>query len=311
MKELTYTSRKDRAKNHKFRLWSRQLINYSFVLPAALFLIFFIAYPVFFNISMSFQDLKAANLLKGGNWIGFENYQKVLATPVVLQAIRNTLLFTTGSIFFQLLFGLALALFYNLEFPGSQWMRGLYLVAWTIPVIVVGAIFRWLLDGQAGAANWLFVTLGVTQEKVSWLADVNLALPAITAINIWLGIPFNMALLLAGLQGIPKELYEAASIDGANNLSKFRFVTLPMLRPALVAVLLLGLIYTFKVFDVVWSTTQGGPFNATHLISTVAFEQIFRKFLFGQGAALLNLLFAVLFGISLLYLWNIKNEEQH
>jgi multiple sugar transport system permease protein len=311
MKELTYSPRKKRGSSLEMKHWSRQLVNYSFVLPAALFLVLFIAYPVFFNISMSFQDLKAANLLKGGAWVGFENYQKVLETPVVMRAIRNTLVFTFGSIFFQLALGLALALFYNLEFPGSRWMRGLYLIAWTIPIIVVGAIFRWLLDGQAGAANWLFVTLGILQERVSWLADVNLALPAITAINVWLGIPFNMALLLAGLQGIPKELYEAASIDGANRAGKFRFVTLPMLRPALVAVLLLGLIYTFKVFDVVWATTQGGPFNATHLVSTIAFEQIFRKFLFGQGAALLNLLFAVLFVISLLYLWNLQHEERN
>jgi multiple sugar transport system permease protein len=309
MKELTYPSRKKNSLRPKLKNWARQLVNYSFVLPATLFLVLFIAYPVFFNITMSFQDLKAANLLKGGAWVGFENYHNVLDTPIVLRAIRNTLFFTFGSILFQLTLGLALALFYNLEFPGSRWMRSLYLIAWTIPVIVVGAVFRWLLDGQAGAANWLFVTLGLLQNKVSWLADVNLALPAITAINVWLGVPFNMALLLAGLQGIPKELYEAASIDGATRASKLRFVTLPMLRPALVAVLLLGLIYTFKVFDVVWATTQGGPFNATHLVSTVAFEQIFRKFLFGQGAALLNLLFVVLFLISLLYLWNLRYEE--
>lgn len=308
MKELTYQTQK-RSSYPWLKKVSRQLVNYSFVLPAALFLILFIAYPVFFNITMSFQDLKAANLLKGGTWVGFENYQKALDNPIFFKAVRNTLFFTFGSIFFQLTFGLTLALFYNIGFPGSRWMRGLYLIAWTIPIIVVGAIFRWLLDGQAGAANWLFVTLGFLKERVSWLSDINLALPAITAINVWLGIPFNMALLLAGLQGIPKELYEAASIDGANRTAKLRFVTLPLLRPALVAVLLLGLIYTFKVFDVVWATTQGGPFNATHLVSTIAFEQIFRKFLFGQGAAMLNILFAVLFIISLFYLWNLRHEE--
>jgi multiple sugar transport system permease protein len=309
MKELTYQSQQKHGPSPWLKKVSRQLVSYSFVLPAALFLLVFIAYPVVFNITMSFQDLKATNLLKGGTWVGLDNYKAALANPIFIKAIKNTLLFTFGSIFFQLMIGLALALFYNLGFPGSRWMRGLYLIAWTIPIIVVGAIFRWLLDGQAGAANWLFVTLGLIKEKISWLSDINLALPAITAINIWLGIPFNMSLLLAGLQGIPKELYEAAAIDGASRAARFRFVTLPLLRPALVAVLLLGLIYTFKVFDVVWATTQGGPFNATHLVSTIAFEQIFRKFLFGQGAAMLNLLFAVLFIISLLYLWNLRHEE--
>ena len=308
-KVLSHPSRQTRDSSPVVKRLSRQLVNYSFVLPAALFLVVFIAYPVFFNISMSFQDLKAVNLLKGGEFVGFANYRTVLANPVFIKAVRNTLFFTLGSVVFQLVIGLALALFYNLGFPGSRWMRGLYLIAWTIPTIVVAAIFRWLLDGQAGAANWLLITLGLLNDKVSWLSDIHLALPAITFINVWLGIPFNMALLLAGLQGIPEELYEAASIDGASRASKLRFITLPLLRPALVAVLLLGLIYTFKVFDVVWATTQGGPFNATHLVSTLAFEQIFRKFLFGQGAAMLNLLFVVLFGVSLLYLWNLQSEE--
>lgn len=308
-KTLSHPAQQTRDSSSALKRLSRQLVNYSFVLPAAIFLVIFIAYPVFFNINMSFQDMKAANLLTGGDWVGFDNYRTVLANPVFTKAVRNTFFFTLGSVVFQLVIGLALALFYNIGFPGSRWMRGLYLIAWTIPTIVVAAIFRWLLDGQAGVANWLFITLGLLNEKVSWLSDIHLALPAITVINIWLGIPFNMALLLAGLQGIPKELYEAASIDGASRGSKLRFITLPLLRPALVAVLLLGLIYTFKVFDVVWATTQGGPFNATHLVSTLAFEQIFRKFLFGQGAAMLNLLFVVLFGISLLYLWNLQNEE--
>lgn len=299
----------------KRRSWhklSKTLTNYSFVLPAAIFLLFFIAYPVFFNIRISFQDLKAINLLSGdAPWVGLANYRKVLANPVFLQAARNTLVFTSGSIVFQLLFGLGLALFYNIEFPGNKIMRGLYLIAWTIPIIVVTSIFRWLLDGQAGVVNWLLLSLGLISEKISWLSNIDLALPALIFINVWLGIPFNMALLLAGLQGIPKELYEAASIDGASRVSKLRFITLPMLRPALIAVFLLGLIYTFKVFDLVWATTQGGPFNATHLVSTVAFRAIFSQFLFGEGAAMLNLLFIVLFGISLLYLWNLQNEEQN
>ena len=288
---------------------SHRLVNYTFVLPLALFLGAFIAYPVFFNITISFQDLRAINLLSGdAPFVGFDNYRAVLANPVFLQAIRNTLVFTAGSIIFQLTIGLALALFYNLNFPGSKIMRGLYLIAWTIPIIVVGAIFRWMFEGQVGIFNWLLGSFGVIDGPVFWLANRDLALGAVIFINIWLGIPFNMTLLLAGLQGIPNELYEAAEIDGASNPSKFWYITLPLLRPALLAVLLLGLIYTFRAFDLVWVTTSGGPVNATHLISTFAYRAVFQQFSFGPGAAMLNLLFLVLFGISLLYLWNLRRE---
>ncbi len=288
----------------------RGLVNYSFMLPATLFLVLFIAYPIAFNFRISFQDLKAINLLGGdAPWVGWQNYRAIFNNPLYLQAVRQTFIFTLFSVIFQLSIGLALAVFYNRPFPGSRAMRGLYLIAWTIPVVVVGIVFRWLFDGQVGVINWLLKTLGFIEQNIYWLADLNFALPAVIVINIWLGIPFNMALLLAGLQGIPEELYEAAEIDGASGWAKFRNVTLPLLRPALVATLLLGLIYTFKVFDVIWVTTQGGPFNATHVISTLAFQQIFNQFLFGTGAAVLNTLFAVLFVVSLLYLWNLRYEE--
>lgn len=288
----------------------RQLVNYSFMLPATLFLLVFIAYPIAFNFRISFQDLKAINLLQGdAPWVGWQNYRAIFDNPLYLQAVRQTLVFTLFSVVFQLGLGLALAVFYNRPFPGSRAMRGLYLIAWTIPVVVVGIVFRWLFDGQVGVVNWLLTTLGLIEQNIYWLADLNFALPAVIVINIWLGIPFNMALLLAGLQGIPEELYEAAEIDGASGWAKFRSVTLPLLRPALIATLLLGLIYTFKVFDVIWVTTQGGPFNATHVISTLAFQQIFGQFLFGTGAAILNTLFMVLFVVSLLYLWNLRYEE--
>lgn len=308
-RDLTSSSLASRSPR-RWAVLRRQLVNYSFMLPATLFLLVFIAYPIAFNFRISFQDLKAINLLQGdAPWVGWQNYRAIFNNPLFLQAVRQTLVFTLFSVVFQLGLGLALAVFYNRPFPGSRAMRGLYLIAWTIPVVVVGIVFRWLFDGQVGVVNWLLKTLGLIEQNIYWLADLNFALPAVIVINIWLGIPFNMALLLAGLQGIPEELYEAAEIDGASGWGKFKNVTLPLLRPALVATLLLGLIYTFKVFDVIWVTTQGGPFNATHVISTLAFQQIFGQFLFGTGAAMLNTLFVVLFVVSLLYLWNLRYEE--
>jgi multiple sugar transport system permease protein len=136
-----------------------------------------------------------------------------------------------------------------------------------------------------------------------------MVLNTLIIINIWLGVPFNMALLLAGLQGLPEDVYEAATVDGANRWQQLWSITVPLLRPTLVAVLLLGLIFTLRSFDVIWAITQGGPFDASHVISTVAYRRIFGQFVFGEGAALLNLLFFVLLGIAVIYVWSIRREE--
>ena len=128
-------------------------------------------------------------------------------------------------------------------------------------------------------------------------------------INIWLGIPFNLALILAGLQGLPDDVYEVATVDGANRWQQFWHITLPLLRPTLWAVFLLGLIFTLRTFDLVWTTTQGGPFDASQVLATVAYRRIFGQFLFGEGAAILNMLFFVLLGIAAIYVWSIRREE--
>ena len=294
----------------KRRLRLRGLGNYMFVLPAAVFLVAFMVYPILFNIQMSFRDMKAINLLgPGAPWVGFENYAAMFQNPLFVGALWNSVLFTAFSLVFQVGVGFALALFYNRPFPGNKAMRGLYLVAWTIPVVVSGAIFRWLLDGRAGVINWALDTLGVIGEPVYWLTEPDRALAAVIFINIWLGVPFNLVLLLAGLQGIPEEIYEAAAVDGATGPTKFWYVTLPLLRPALLATLVLGLIYTFKVFDVIWATTRGGPVSSTEVLPTLAYKLVFEQFTFGEGAAILNLMFVALFLFSLVYLWLVRREE--
>lgn len=306
--ETTSKSRRDRGRG--WRLQS--LGNYMFVAPAVIFLLIFMVYPVFFNIVLSFQDVKASNLITGdAPFVGLDNYLAVLNDPLFSIAARNSLGFTIGSLVFQVGLGLGLALFYNQHFPGSTLMRGLYLIAWTIPIIVSGAVFRWLLDGRFGVINWaLREVLHLADAPIFWLSRPESAMYAVIFVNIWLGIAFNMILLLAGLKGISEDLYEAASIDGASARSRFWYITLPLLRPALTAVLILGLIYTFRTFDLIWVLTRGGPFNATQVLPTLAFRFVFEQFLFGRGAAVLNILFVVLFFLSLAYLRVVQREQQ-
>jgi multiple sugar transport system permease protein len=285
-------------------------VEYSFIAPMAIFLLVFIAYPVYLNVRISFQDLRAVNLVRGDvAWVGLAHYRAILADPIVRQSVRHLIFFTAGSLLFQIPVGLGLALYFKRSFPGARWMRGSFLLAWTMPVVVVGAIFRWLFDSQFGVINWVLHAVGLIQENVAWLTSIHLVLPTLTAVNIWLGIPFNMALFLTGLQSLPQDVFEAAIVDGATPRQQLWHITLPLLRPTLVAVLLLGLIFTLRQFDLVWAMTQGGPFDASQLPSTLAYRRVFQQFEFGEGGAILNLLALVLMAIGILYVWSIRRER--
>ena len=285
-------------------------VEYSFIAPMALFLLAFIAYPVYLNVRISFQDLRAVNLVRGDvAWVGLAHYRAILTDPIVRQSVRHLAFFTAGSLLFQIPVGLGLAMYFKRSFPGARWMRGSFLLAWTMPVVVVGAIFRWLFDSQFGVVNWVLRTVGLIQENVAWLTSIHAVLPTLTAINIWLGIPFNMALFLTGLQSLPQDVFEAAIVDGATPRQQFWHITLPLLRPTLVAVLLLGLIFTLRQFDLVWAMTQGGPFDASQLPSTLAYRRVFQQFEFGEGGAILNLLALLLMAIGILYVWSIRRER--
>jgi multiple sugar transport system permease protein len=293
------------------RRLQRKAGPYVFVLPAVVFLLALLVYPVLFNIQISFQDLKASNLIRGGaEWVGLENYRTIFKDPLFARAVWHSVIFTVVSVVFQIGLGLALALIYDRKFLGSTFMRSLFLVAYAVPVVVVGAVFKWLLDGQYGFVNWVLRSIGLQSGPVYWLDSVDTALGSVIMMNIWIGIPFNLIVLLAGLRGIPAEYYEAAALDGAGPIRRFRYITLPLLRPTMLAVGILGIIFTFKMFDVIWASTRGGPAGSTEVLPTFGFKLVFEQFKFGQGAAVLNLMFVVLFLLSLAYLIVLRREEK-
>src|SRR5918992_148172 len=188
-------------------------------------------------------------------------FRRVVEDAAFQHAAGVSLIFTVACIALQFSIGLALALFFAKPFPGSTTLRALLVLGWLLPGVVTGNLFRWLLDGDSGVVTWLASTLGLGDH--AWLTDPGEALWAAVATNVWVGIPFNMLLLLPGLQAIPEELYDAAEIDGANAWQRFRHITLPLLRPVTLIVLVVGVIYTFKVFDLVFALTRGGPVDST------------------------------------------------
>jgi multiple sugar transport system permease protein len=271
--------------------------------PALVYLLVFFAYPIAYNLSMSLEDYTAASFFTGeAPFVGLANYLAVARNPVLPAALVNTAVFTVGSIAVQFAIGLALAVFFQRHFPLSRTLRALLMLPWLIPLLVSGAIFRWMFDQDYGVLNQFLLAIHVTRHGLPWLTDRWFALAAVTLTNIWVGIPFNLVILYSGLEAVPGELYEAARVDGAAAFRRFLHITLPLLRPVITIVLTLGLIYTVKVFDVIMVLTGGGPANATQTLTTFSYSLSFQDLSFGQGAAVGTVLMVVALAFALVYL---------
>jgi len=220
----------------------------------------------------------------------------------------GTAVFTVGSIAFQFAIGLGLALYFTRRFPLSGLLRAMLLLPWLLPLIVSSAIWRWMYDKDYGVVNALLKLIPGVDAGVPWLTQGNWALVAIIIANIWIGIPFNMVLLHGGLQSISEDIYEAAKLDGAGAWQRFRYMTWPLLKPVTLVVLMLGLVYTIKVFDVIMGLTGGGPANQTQTLTTWSYQYSFQLFKFGPGAAVSNLLIIIATVVGLLYLRSLRRS---
>jgi len=297
-------------KTMKWRhLFRGERIGYFYVLPSFIFLLAILGFPILYSIYMSFQDYTLQTLVSGKmSFIGFQNYQAIFQDPNFGTAVAHSFIFTTQSIIFQFMIGFALALLFSRAFPLNGVLRGFLLAGWQIPSVVVGTIFLWMFNLDYGLINYVLVSLGLVKQGVPWLIQTPAPLWAVIITNIWLGIPFNVILLTAGIAGLPEEIYEAATVDGATAFGKLIHLTIPLLKPTILAVLMLGLIYTLRVFDIIWIMTKGGPGNATEVLPTFAYRKSFINFQFGQSSATSVVILAVLFVIALFYVRNAVTE---
>jgi len=284
---------------------------YLFLVPATLFLAGFLLYPVCTMLLFSFQQVNVGSLLTGDTpFVGLDNYRNVLSDPVFRSSIGSSLVFTIASLVFQFSIGFLLALLFNRRIPLVGLMRGSVMIAWMLPIVVSGTIFKWMLQSDSGIINYALESIGVIHTPIHWLSDPKIAIWGVIIANIWIGIPFNMALLLAGLQGISLTLYEAAIVDGANAFNRFLYITLPLMRSTSLIVLMLGFIYTLNVFDLIYVMTGGGgPVNATQVMPLYAYNVGFVQFDLGAGSAVATLIFLLLLVVSIVYLFFIRHEE--
>ncbi|MEU8569453.1 sugar ABC transporter permease [Streptomyces pathocidini] len=287
-----------------------RLAKLSFYVPALLYLAVFFGFPILTNLTMSFQDYTVTSFYASdAPWTGLGNYAAVLGDELFPTTLWNTAVFTVASLAFQFAIGLGLALFFRRRFPLGGLLRALLLLPWLLPLLVSGTVFRWLLDQDYGIVNHVLLNLHLISDPVPWLVSPDHAMTAVVIANVWIGIPFNMVILYGGLQSIAPHLYEAAALDGASAWQKFRYVTWPLLRPVTSVVLMLGLIYTIKAFDVVMVLTQGGPADATQLLSTWSYQVSFTELHFGEGAAVGNVLIVIAMLFALVYLRAVRREQ--
>jgi multiple sugar transport system permease protein len=266
------------------------------------YLLVFYAYPLYRNLDLSLRDYTVRSFVQGGApFSGLSNYRKVIADTTFGPALTHTLVFTVASIAVQFTLGMALAVFFHRHFRLSVTLRALFLVPWLLPLIVSGSTWSWMLNSDSGVVNSVLRAVGAA--GVNWLTSPHWSLLSVIIANVWIGVPFNLVILYSGLQTIARSVDEAAALDGANGWQKFWLVTFPLLRPVSAITLLLGFIYTLKVFDIIWVMTRGGPSDSSTTLATWSYRLGFGNLLpaFGPGAAVGNLLIVIALALGLVY----------
>lgn len=277
-----------------------------FISPSLLIMLALIVYPLCYGLYIS---LFKTNLRNQWNFVGLKYFIESLSDPDFLRSTGITLIFAILVVAGNLVVGTILALVLNSNIRFRVLFRAVLILPWLFPDVVVALIFKWIYNPLYGLLNFALQTVHLTDQPIAWLDDPNLAFAAVVASCVWKGYPLVMILVLAGLQAIPKERYEAASLDGAGGFNQFRFVTVPGLLPVLVVSIILDTVWWFKHFTIVWLMTAGGPADSTRLVSIDIYRVAFQNFDFGRAAAMAVIVFAICFIISVVYRRVVRDNE--
>ena len=258
---------------------------------------------------MSVQEVDLGNIAQLARpFVGMQNYATAVDDPTFRKAAANTLVFVSINVVGQVGIGTIVAVCFARNFAGAHYLRGLLLIAWILPGLVVGTVWKWLFATQYGAINFLLTRAGLIGAPLHWLSDPSMAMTALNIAHVWFGMPFSMILIAAALTGIPDEQYEAAALDGAGAAARFRHITLPAIAPTLIAVACLVTISALRVFDVIFALTQGGPVESTNVLPLLSYQASFQDFDFGRGAAIGMFAFLAVFAVALAYVRTLRDE---
>jgi multiple sugar transport system permease protein len=284
------------------------VLGYVLMTPALLLLIVFIAYPFVLGVWYSMSDVAIFGL---GKFIGLKNYADMLNSPVFIQTVKNSFIYTGFATVFKLGLGLGLALVMNQSFPFKNLVRASVLLPYIVPTALSTLAFLLAFNPTLSPLPWIFGPLHIPYPPAGFLGEPGLAMGAVIFVNVWRGTPFFAISLLAGLQTIPQDLYEAAAIDGATAPNRFRHVTIPLLMPVLTIVMLFSIIQTFADFQIVQVLTRGGPADSTHLFATLAFQVGMQGGRLGQGAAVSLYMLPFLGLLVIAQLWYTRRNARN
>jgi multiple sugar transport system permease protein len=271
-----------RATTRRSLLEREGVFSWVMLAPGVLFLLAFVAYPFLYGIFLSMQERRVAS---AGTFVGFANFAEQARDAVFWQVTRTTFVYTIGATLLKMVGGLAMALVINQSFRGRNLARAFLLLPFIVPTVLSTVAWMWILDPTFSVINWTLRNSGLVTQNFSWLGNASLAMVSIIMVNTWRGLPFYGITLLAGLQTISPDLYEAAAIDGASVTQRFWYITLPVIKPVLIIVTMFSVIFTFSDFQLPYILTHGGPANATHLFATYAFDIGMSAGVLGMGAA--------------------------
>jgi len=294
------TSQKKRSR----RRWRGSSLAYVLIAPTVAVLLALSVYPLIYAIKVAFQSGNG----ESAHWT-LEHFTRLVSDRFFLAALWHTLLYATVALTFEFLLGLGLALLVDRPLRGRGLFRALLLVPMMLPPVVVGVVWRLMLNPDFGAINGTLRSVGFTTDALTWTASPALAMLSVIAVDVWQWTPFIFLVLLAGLQAIPQEPYEAARLDGSSAWQTFRFITLPLLKPAMLIALLLRTMDLLRVFDQIFILTEGGPGFATETVSLYIYRAAFRFFDFGYAAAMSFILLIITNLISAGYIRLLQRQE--
>jgi multiple sugar transport system permease protein len=257
-------------------------VGYLFVLPLVVLVLALVAYPLGSAVHVSLTEKYVGYAPR---FVGLRNYADLARDAVFHKVVWNSALFTVVSVSAKIVIGLLMALALHRTLAARRLVRGVLLLPWVVPTVITALAWHWMFDALRGVINVSLQTAGLIAEPIAWLGQPATAMAAVITVNVWRGFPFFGVSLLAGLQAIPRDLYEAAAVDGASAVQQFRHVTLPGLRPVLFVTTLISTIFTLNDFNIVYVMTRGGPGIATHVLATYTYETGFQALRWGKAVA--------------------------
>ena len=273
------------------------------MIPAFLFVILFLYFPLAKGVVMAFQNYNMFDLTNL-HFIGLDNFKAIITDPYTnfWQILWNTLIWLVFSLAFQFLLGFTLALLLKKPFAGRGIYSGLVFYTWALSGFAIGLLWSWLFNGQFGLFNDILTRIGIIDEPIGWLSNPKIAMFSVIVTNVWYGIPFFGIMLLAALQSVPNDLYEAAVIDGCGVVRQLFSVTIPYIKPTIISTLLLRTMWIVNFPDIIYAMTNGGPVNSTNILATQMINTVFKEYDYGKGSAIGVIIMVILFVYSVIYL---------